>query len=977
MPNTRLLFLAALCTSFGCSFALQESAHAPNAAAPCGFELVWPSSDSIVLLAARSLTVEVVLKLWGNCSAFLHPVSPSRSHLKIAFLGYAWWWDRDIDGPISFFEPVTAVPLGLYWDVSSAALSSSPLLFQSSQAIQSGDLSQLPWDVAGRHDSAFSLWTFNVQYMKDMLKPNKAFETSNVPLGGKYCHTFEFHLQKNLSTPVTSAYTWPVIKLRFAPFFEKDSSYFHPTAPRYGTIPGYVCLSGCGKHCTRHSSSAHNSLRPNQSPVCTPLPQSTNFTLPGPGFTLLRDSASDAEVFHLSALNSDMFTADDSRPPLDVVFVCVGGAGCAQQRGIGVAGPGRHRLLSVIANVMSDSVGFIFLKTASTQVDHARVLNMIRKFDLVSSYPFVAFRHRQLRALEVSANEDASGSFAPLPSAHFGSIHEGILVSRAAALAMLNAAMDESIVQHKETLPAACSEHLIFSDAWLCWCAASLDISAIDFVFGADSSGAMNEGRDCAANSALYGKLAQLYDQQRLSTSHHTYPPFTERTTLGFRYFMQSLVFHLAAGPRILHIPDNEQLGDSLFVDACCGQLLVDHMLSAAAPPAIAGLHPLLQHLSGALATAPNRSAFIAVMRAGFISSGVHGRESLNSSMSVVRRRMRLGVSATRVLGCSVLNNMQNSDNVPDAGTDSHDDLLHGHVADEELFRMHLITPAVMLSRLSQPVSRAFFLATHSEWTNIFGYNPVFSKDASLAFAAPDFGIQDWHFFCMLAVASSKRSAVPSFDAQSREYLACNAFSSAVWQRTYDAGLPRCFDLPPHVAGAVRYTGSVQAFSQYLSQCQGAASEEKLDDDPWMLRQLARAVQALLLERWDLQQVRPIPCLVRVLVTLICKQSWFQASLHLHSMLIMRADEFVESLQWNLCRGNVASITAVVEHGAAVEVYLRQLDVPLHDPHRKLHLQSIPGIYQCAPWPLLAPACSCVIAAHAGTTLASGLPTSA
>jgi hypothetical protein len=75
----------------------------------------------------------------------------------------------------------------------------------------------------------------------------------------------------------------------------------------------------------------------------------------------------------------------------------------------------------------------------------------------------------------------------------------------------------------------------------------------------------------------------------------------------------------------------------------------------------------------------------------------------------------------------------------------------------------------------------------------------------------------------------------------------------------------------------------------------------------------------------------------------------------LHSKLILRADEFVETLQWNLCRDNVATITAVVEHGAAVEVYLRFLDVPIHDPHRKLHLQSIPGIYQCVP---LASACA-------------------
>ena len=69
----------------------------------------------------------------------------------------------------------------------------------------------------------------------------------------------------------------------------------------------------------------------------------------------------------------------------------------------------------------------------------------------------------------------------------------------------------------------------------------------------------------------------------------------------------------------------------------------------------------------------------------------------------------------------------------------------------------------------------------------------------------------------------------------------------------------------------------------------------------------------------------------------------------MHSKLIMRADEFAECLQWNVCRGNVASVTAVVEHGAAVQVYLRSLDVPLHDPHRKLHLQSIPAIYQCVP----------------------------
>ena len=106
-----------------------------------------------------------------------------------------------------------------------------------------------------------------------------------------------------------------------------------------------------------------------------------------------------------------------------------------------------------------------------------------------------------------------------------------------------------------------------------------------------------------------------------------------------------------------------------------------------------------------------------------------------------------------------------------------------------------------------------------------------------------------------------KGSAVPAFDVHSREYLACNAFAKAVWQRTYAAGLLRCFDLPHRVAGNVQYTGSTRAYAKYVSRCQSASDEkDDLNDDPWMLRQLAREVQALLLERWDVQQVR---CMLR------------------------------------------------------------------------------------------------------------------
>jgi hypothetical protein len=75
-------------------------------------------------------------------------------------------------------------------------------------------------------------------------------------------------------------------------------------------------------------------------------------------------------------------------------------------------------------------------------------------------------------------------------------------------------------------------------------------------------------------------------------------------------------------------------------------------------------------------------------------------------------------------------------------------------------------------------------------------------------------------------------------------------------------------------------------------------------------------------------------------------QSWFEASVHLHSKLILRADEYAETLQWNLCRGTVESLTAVVEHGAPAAKYLWSLAAPIHDPRLKLQLETISGIYQ-------------------------------
>ncbi len=138
----------------------------------------------------------------------------------------------------------------------------------------------------------------------------------------------------------------------------------------------------------------------------------------------------------------------------------------------------------------------------------------------------------------------------------------------------------------------------------------------------------------------------------------------------------------------------------------------------------------------------------------------------------------------------------------------------------------------------------------------MFGYNPLFSKDASRAFSAPKFSSHDWRVFCMLAVMSVQGRTSPQFEELSREFFACSAFASAVSRRTFAAGMVRCFDLPPQKLGLMQYAVTASSDFEYLERCMMPDDDEvKFDDDPWKLRQLASAVQAVLFERWDLQQV--------------------------------------------------------------------------------------------------------------------------
>ena len=198
---------------------------------------------------------------------------------------------------------------------------------------------------------------------------------------------------------------------------------------------------------------------------------------------------------------------------------------------------------------------------------------------------------------------------------------------------------------------------------------------------------------------------------------------------------------------------------------SCCHHLLTDHILHADSLVLHDDVHPLLQHTRSALASAPNRDAFVAVLRAAVVSSSIEGRDRVNSSMHAVRRRLRLSVSAARVLGCGVLTS--------GSFHTSDDDMLHGSASPsangDEPLQLHVIAPAVMLSKFYKPISRRLYLATHEDWSSVFGHNPLFSRDASLAFAAPDFGVRDWHMLCMLAVTSMKIIDAPALDPRSRE----------------------------------------------------------------------------------------------------------------------------------------------------------------------------------------------------------------
>lgn len=96
----------------------------------------------------------------------------------------------------------------------------------------------------------------------------------------------------------------------------------------------------------------------------------------------------------------------------DVVVVSIGASSDVRvQHGeIVVEGPGRSRLLSVIAAALTRPFGFLFLKSHRLPFNEARVRNSINAFDLQCSYAFIAFHHQRIQS---SSSQKITGLSTP------------------------------------------------------------------------------------------------------------------------------------------------------------------------------------------------------------------------------------------------------------------------------------------------------------------------------------------------------------------------------------------------------------------------------------------------------------------------------------------------------------------------------------------------------------------------------------
>ena len=540
-------------------------AAADSGAAACSLDLVWPPPDAIILIGTDSEMIPAYLKLAGDCSEFF-PLGHF-FRLQLGIVAY----EADEIRDAKMLQPIVAAPL---------AEDNTPVSFRMMRSRLLGDY---------KLSQGLSIWSSTFGY------PRQNGDAWHFP--DSVALTIEIHLVSNFSTPVENL-SIPATTLRMR-LFGHPSTYFHTVRPRYTSIPGYICRSTCGNMC---SSSNHNQQRlllllPFESPVCVRIAhalKNTEWMLHGPTFNVRHiNHGSAAHVDTHGSVQADRHGIDECSS--DVVVVSIGASSDAhvQHEEITVDGPGQSRLLSVIAAALTRPFGFLFLKSHRLPFNEAHVKNNINKFDLHDcSYALIAFHHQRIQAH--SSKTSSRHTFL----ADFGSIDDGILLSRTAAELIVMAANDHSILQLTNGLPDPCSEFAIFSDAWLCWCASSLDVVTLDVLFGAARAHDHPTDFDCAGPSALFHQLdhQQLHvlDQQHLYqlSSHQNktqsqtldvQPPSFENdiSTRRFSHFAQHVSHQLSsvlAGHRYSDFSTSAHHNETHFWDACFGRFIVDAM---------------------------------------------------------------------------------------------------------------------------------------------------------------------------------------------------------------------------------------------------------------------------------------------------------------------------------------------------------------------------------------------------------------
>lgn len=212
----------------------ESSNSANNAQSACSIELIWPPSNSIVLLATDSQSVIIYLKAMGDCSQDVRP-DINNFHAPSLYISVAFYENGQRNGINNQFllqlQTIAASPLDEDKTPVHYRLMRSPLLVKS----KSNNLHQ---DTSGHHVSKeFSIWCFNMIYPTNMRNNLGLHDLDSDHL------IFEVHLLSSVASKPVELVTVPSSIFYFR-LLNHPSSHFYRPPPRYNTcaIPTNVSL---------------------------------------------------------------------------------------------------------------------------------------------------------------------------------------------------------------------------------------------------------------------------------------------------------------------------------------------------------------------------------------------------------------------------------------------------------------------------------------------------------------------------------------------------------------------------------------------------------------------------------------------------------------------------------------------------------------------------------------------------------------